>query len=250
MRLFTPNLIDSATISASSETDYLTASNVANELRTKVWRTGTSAAAEWIKFDFGSAKAVTAFIIANHTFSGDTLVALEGNATDSWGSPSFTQAVTLASGTILTTFASQSYRWWRFRFTKPTAGTQRDVGRIFLGTYTEPTDAPDWNGVKVARSDNTSIVRSVGGQEWADRRSNYRKPAADFTACSTTSKDAIDLVVADCGVGKSLFIQPDINTALAEALYVRFAKLPEYQMHSWDGSQFRWNLSLEFNEQV
>jgi hypothetical protein len=250
MRLFSPNLIDAATITASSENDLLLAANVANELRTKVWRTGGSLTAEWIKFDLGAAKAVTGFIIANHTLSTDTLVALEGNATDSWGSPSFTQAVTLAAGTILTTFASQSYRWWRFRFSKPSSATQRDIGRIFLGTYVEPADLPDWNGVQLSRADNTSITKSVGGQEWADRRGNFREVGLTFTACSTTTKDAVEAVVADCGVGKSLFVQPDTNTALAEALYVRFSKLPEWGMHSYDGSGFRWNVNLEFREQV
>lgn len=250
MKLFTPNLIDSATITASTENDYLVASNVANELRTKVWRTGTSAAAEWIKFDLGSAQAVTAFIIANHTFSGDTLVAIEGNSTDSWGAPSFTQGITLASGTILTTFASQSYRWWRFRFTKPTAGTVRDVGRLFLGTYVEPTDLPNWNGVKVTRADNSSVSKSVGGQEWADRRGNYRTASLDLTACSETTRGQIDAVAASCGLGTSLFVQPDTSAALAEALYVRFAKLPEWGMFGWDGTGFRWDTSLEFREQV
>ena len=92
MRLFATNLVDSATITASSENDSLLAVNVANELRTKVWRTGATLTQEWIKFDCGAAQAVTSLILANHTLSTDTLVALEGNATDVWGTPSFTQA--------------------------------------------------------------------------------------------------------------------------------------------------------------
>ena len=68
------NLItyDGVVITASSEYSAdLGPENVADPRRTKAWRTGVSSAAEWIKFDFGSAKAVRALVILDHTLTSN-----------------------------------------------------------------------------------------------------------------------------------------------------------------------------------
>ena len=90
MRVFYDNLIDKTgvTITPSSQVSTLPASNLAHEFRKRVWRTGTSTAAENVVFNLGSAKAVTSVILLDHTLTaGDSAIALEANSADSWGAP-------------------------------------------------------------------------------------------------------------------------------------------------------------------
>src|SRR3990172_264300 len=96
MRILYRNLIDASdvTIAASSEGSDLPAVNVAHPFRSRVWRTGTSIANEWIKFDLGSAMAVQAVILLDHTLTGaDSLIRLQGNATDAWDAPAVEESL-------------------------------------------------------------------------------------------------------------------------------------------------------------
>jgi len=102
-------------------------------------------------------QAVTGAILLNHTLlNTDSAIAIQGNAADSWGAPSFSQALTWSAGVIAATFGSQSYRYWRLTYTKASAGVTRDIGRLFLGAYYQPTDPPDWAGTVGGRTASTS----------------------------------------------------------------------------------------------
>ena len=100
MRLFYNNLIDAdgVVITPTSEVTTLPAENVAHDFRKRVWRTGTSTAAENVVFDLLTAQAVTSIILLDHTLtSGDSSIVLEGNTADSWGAPAFTTTLTYAA---------------------------------------------------------------------------------------------------------------------------------------------------------
>src|SRR5688572_1286488 len=121
MRFFYDNLIDYAAtvITASSQNSAFPANNVANQLREKNWRTGTSTALESVTFDLGSAKSVTSCIVLDHDLTAsDTLIKIQGHTSDSWGAPTIDETLTHSSGVISKTFAGASLRYWRFTFTK------------------------------------------------------------------------------------------------------------------------------------
>lgn len=252
MRIFTPNLIDAAAVVQTkySEATAFPASNLRNPQRTKVWRSGTTAALEWTVFDLGSAQAVTACILLNHTLlAGDSLIKIQGNASDSWGAPSFSQTLTWSAGIIAATFASQSFRYWRLTYTKASAGVTRDLGRLFLGIYYTPTDPPDWAGHK-RRADSLDLkARGPYGQTFGENRGEQRRPELEWSFIPHAQKIALAAMATALGTVVPFFIQVDETATagdeLSEYQYVLFRDKPQFDdagfadETKWDT---RWNL--------
>lgn len=254
MRLFWNNLIDAAGvgISASSAVSTLPASNLANAARTKVWRTGTSVAAEYVTFDLGSAQACTAAIILAHTLlAGDSLIQVRGSTDNFSASNVLVATFTWASGPMLIAFGSASYRYWRIAFTKASAGVARDIGRIFLGTYHETSVQPDYDGYEAANRDLSISQRSIAGQHYSDQRGAMREFRTDFSGILQTELDNLLAIFAAVGTHTSLFIQVDPSgpAELAEPIYCRFTNDLRRQVDGFD-SGLRWNTSLEYTEQL
>jgi hypothetical protein len=256
LRLFYNNLIDASGVGISSTSQASTSlapANVAHEFKTKVWRTGTSVAAESITFDLLSAKDVTSLILFAHTLTGsDTSLELRASTDNFAASDVLIATLTYAASTIKATFSVQTYRYWRVKFTKSAAGESRDIGRIFLGTYYETPIQPDWDGVKITPKDLSAKTRSAGGQTYTDRRSRYRTVTTDFSGVSTTMKDGIKTVTDLTGTATSLFLQVDPNgaTELSEIFYVKFTEAVPREADGIDASDVTWDLKMDFEEML
>jgi hypothetical protein len=242
-------------ITASSEaSSSLAGSNVAHEFKTKVWRTGTSSAAESIVLDLLSAKAATSLILFAHTLTGsDTSLELRGSTDNFAASDVLVATLAYAAGTIKATFSTATYRYWKVKFTKSAAGESRDIGRIFLGTYYETTIQPDWDGLKIMPKDLSVKGRTSGGQTYTERRSQYRMPSVDFSGVSTTMKDAVKTITDAVGTHTSFFIQVDPNgtSEAAEIFYVKFVDAVGRKADgiSSDGD-ISWDLKMDFEEML
>lgn len=231
-RIFSDNLADysSTVITAASASLDLPVANVRHPHRTRPYRTGTATAAEWVKFDLGSAKAVDSLILLDHTLTaGDSAIALEGNATDSWGSPSFSQALTFNADVIAAVLAAaQTYRWWRITFTKSAAGETRDIGRIFLGVAYECELSPKLpQGWEIKRNDLSTTDRARGGQTYSDIRLQYDEIKLTFPGVASDAfVAALHAVAQTVGTHTPLFVQvaPDVDP-YGSLYYAKLSKL-------------------------
>ena len=98
----------------------------------------TGAATVTITLDFGSAATVNTVLLMDHNIGASATITLAMNATDSWGSPSFSTTLTHAVGPITKYFASQSYRYARIKVDDSTnADTYLELSELFVGVYTE-----------------------------------------------------------------------------------------------------------------
>lgn len=253
MRFFYDNLIDYAgvVLTPTSEVSSLPVENVINELRKRVWRTGTSVAAEKIVIDLGSAKAVTSIILLDHTLTAaDTLIKLEANSSDAWGAPPVSETLTWASGTISKTFASQTYRYWRLNFTKSAAGESRDIGRIFLGTYAETEHQPDFAGYDESREDPSRKAKTLGGQTWTDRQEQFDVVTTEMSHVSLTLADQLKTIARAVGQSISFFVQVDTVSPLNTIYYVKFRRAFGRSVVAVD-STLIWDMAkLEMEEQL
>lgn len=252
MRFFYNNLIDGSGVvfTASSEaSDLLGGENIAHEFRSKPWRTGTSSAPETIVIDLGSAQAVTSVILLDHTLtSGDSAIALEGNTADSWGAPAFSQALTWVSGTIAQTFSTQTYRYWRIKFTKSSAAEARSIGRVFLGPYLQPTDIPDYDGYSRKKVDPSRKSKSRAGQTWAEPKAKYCEIDLDLSRFTQTDIDNLETLFDTVGQSKNFFVQVQ-TSGLDDYWYVKFSRDFAASIAGYDGA-FLWDLKLEMEEQL
>jgi hypothetical protein len=230
----------------TSETDGLPVENLANELRTKVWRTGTSTAAENVVIDLGSAQAATCVILLDHNLTAsDSAIALEANSADSWGAPAFSQALTRVAGPISAWFASQSYRYWRLKFTKSAAGQTRDIGRLFLGTYYE---GPTASSFDIKPQDLSKLGRSIGGQNYADARSIYDVIDLGFEVLEKAQYQSLREIADAVGTHTSFFVSVNHDEEPEDWLY--YVKMKGLSGYKAKLSTIYWDSDMDLEEQL
>lgn len=252
MRFWFNNVIDTVgvTFTPTSEVSTLPAENLAHEFRGRVWRTGTSITNEGVVIDLGSAQSVTSVILLDHTLtSGDSTIKIQGNASDSWGAPSVDETLTWASGTISKTFTGGSYRYWRLIFTKASAGVSRDIGRMFLGTYLDTTDAPDYDGYDQRKEDLSRKTKSRGGQTWTDRQAQYCTLDIDCSRFGQTDIDNMAAMFDSVGQSKSFFFQCQTSSPLNAIWYVK-SRRPFGRKVGAYAAEYKWDTNLELEEQL
>ena len=250
-RFLYSNLVDSATITAITESVTLPASNVAHNLRSRVYRTGTTVATERLVFDMGSAKSVTCVVLLDHTLtSGDSGIKLMGNSSDSWGTPSFTQSLTWNSGPIVAFFSSQSYQYWAVEFTKSASSETRDIGRIFIGTYYESARDVPYNGQSIKQIDLSKTGRSKGGQTYSDVGSIYDQITLKFEMIANAQYDQFRIIADAVGTHTPFFVSLNHDTEPQNWLYyVKFRSLQNFTGAILGGVAY-WNTSMTLDEQL
>jgi hypothetical protein len=224
------NRVDAALISASSQAAGLPATNVAQIWKSRPWRS-TGCTDEWIKFDFGAAAAVRAFLAVGFNLTPYATVRIQANATDVWTSPSIDVALTYHAAVLLYLWSSdQSYRFWRLSIVDPgNPDGYIEIGRIFLGQ----TATPDRNFKAWSREpiDPTTIVRSYDGAESFERRTAYDLLTFEFGRVLTSTFDDLFRAV---GLRTYFFVIADYDSILRAdgrhdlSRYVRFDEPPAY----------------------
>ena len=245
-RLMLTNLVDTSTITASSEDAVLVADNVANALRTKVWQTGTSTADESIVFNHGSAKSITCVILLDHDLTaGDSGIVIEGNDADSWGTPAFSQALTRVAGPIAAYFTTKTNVYNRIAFTKSASGETRSIGRVFLGTYIESVVA---GTLRFRTRDLSKHSRAIGGQEYSDIRPNFDQINVGMELVDKADKDTLKPLFETVGTHTPFFVSLNNDVEPVDWIYyVKNSRIPGWSAVS---STNYWSTMLSMNEQL
>jgi len=95
-------------------------------------------------FDWGSAQEVTAVILLNHNLvTGQSTCDFQAHTADSWGTPDYDEALTIADPIIHYPSSPPTKRYARLN---PTDGALSEVsyGEVFIGTYLELTANAWW----------------------------------------------------------------------------------------------------------
>lgn len=278
MIFFFENLVDSqaAALSASSADTEFPVANLQNYLLSKVWRTTGSTASEYLLFDFNTAtgklsgtKVVNALVIAGHNFDGTETIVLKAKDTNSaWGSPSFSQAVTLktrfplsvpksppyAEGTVLdfaVTFASQTYRYWRLEITKSSAADIRQIGRVYLGlSYDAGYQAdPEFGDMSRSFQELANIEKSIGGQVYAERRALYDINNFSVSPIPESVMQYLRYYLRDVGLSLPFFFKLSTTDPLDTPYYVRQRSSIDERCINY-GTEFLWSVGYSFEQQL
>ena len=186
---------DAATVTASSSSaSELGAANVVDPQPSKVWRS-TGDTAEWVKFDLGSAKQITCIGLFNFNFTSGATVTLQANASDSWGAPSYSQALTIAADSDsvvlkrLVYFLDQTYRWWRITIADASnPDGYVEIGRVAAGQYYAPTRNIQ-EQYRYQGQDPSERERLPGAWSPSVSRARYRTADVSFPFANQTQAD-------------------------------------------------------------
>ena len=132
------------TLTASSTASGSAVANLQSDFVAKTWQ-ATGKTDENVVFDLGSAKNTKVAGIFGHNFTSAATVTLQANATDSWGAPTYSQALTVEVDALsdvipkIVFFLDQTYRYWRIRIQDTGNANNVEMGRVWLGSYFQPT---------------------------------------------------------------------------------------------------------------
>lgn len=242
--------VPGVTVSASSTSSGYAASNILNPHKSKIWRTGTSTASEWIELDFGAAVTVTHLGLVAHNFTGGDTIRIKGNASSSWGSPSVNVLITVAApNQIVSLGGSQSYRYWRLEVTKASSGVTRELGALLLGSAYTFAELPAYDGYSDARVDPSRNTKAIGGQEYSEVLPKFSEFSMDWSMVDSTMATNIRTVINSLGVTQPCLLTVDAGGELTEVIYAKLRRLPRIKAHGADAT-LRWDFSLDLEEML
>jgi hypothetical protein len=248
-RILYNNLWDGGTLTDSSEASGYAGTNTQQRWPTRVWRS-TGITSEWIKVNLGSAKAIQALVLHDHNLTAGATVTLQGNATDSWGAPSYNQALTwaVAGDGPYTTFcyfpaSTQTYQWWRLTVadTGNTAG-YLSVGRIFLGPYTGLTRT--YKSRKSSYEDPSVVETSIGGQKTSFQLTRYRTWQYDLPNIASDKSTLLGILKV-VGTSVPWFFCEDSTYPSVMTFYVQYAGAMSFSYNADDYQVEAASMKLE-----
>lgn len=244
--LFFENLVDTATLSASSAVSTLPVTNLQDYEPSIVWRP-TGCTAEYVQSDLGSSQTVQAVIAWNHNWTNASAVRLRVSDNSDMSSPTYdsgsvdgwTSIVGAGEGgaglggvggaPVLSAFNQYRFyrvlllpsgtmgRYVRLDIVDPTnAAGYVQMGRLFIGGYVQPTINFSY-GWKLGWKDLGSTVRTDSGSARLNRRGKYRTLDLTFDFLeegeALTWGDDIGRIV---GSSRDMFVvpEPDATTSI------------------------------------
>ena len=214
IKFLSNNLIDSATITASTADAQYPVTNLNVDHRTKTYRSTSNS--DNIVFDFGGAEECDYFAIVDNYKNGFgvTAITIEANGTDSWGSPAFTTTATLDTtfGVSIKAFSSaQTYRFWRVVLTS-TLG-YCEIANMFIGkAIAISTNGINYNWA-YKNKDLAKITQNREGQKFIDDIGTKKELTnLQFQIMDKTEMDSIFSVYDANRTVKPFFVYLDLET--------------------------------------
>jgi hypothetical protein len=246
------NLLDTATLTASSAAIGFPANNLKNPFRTKTWKTaGATAGTAQLVIDHGTAKAVNAIALTGYPdwLAAPGTLQVEFNDTNVWGAPAATEALTWLAPTtpggnkgsiIKKLAATRTYRYNRLSVVN--APGDWNLGRLFVGTYFEPAIDYGW-GYSEEVVIPSLISKSIGGQAHVDEIEKYRVIRCNGVIETQAQWVLYQAMINIVGMEKEFFVDFNFSGELVEKfIYGSFSKVPTITR------PFHFTYDFEFTE--
>lgn len=221
MRMLLDDKMDDYTIVAASEDADYPAPNAQDPRLSRYTRTTGLSSQTW-KIDAGVGNTITASAAAiiGHNITSGATIKIQGNATDSWGSPTVDETFTHSSGLMVKFFTQSSLRFWRFLVTDASnPDGYIEIGRLFLCTYYQFEELPG-SAFTERVVDTTRRDFSQSGQAYSDIGILYEVYEIDLELIEDATRQALKTQLELVRKHKPLILLPDENnTSKLPALY-------------------------------
>lgn len=225
----------SAIITSSSAESALPLSNLQERQKTTMLRF-TGDTSEWIKMNLAGTAVDMAYIFG-HNLTASATVTIEGNASDSWGSPSYQQTMTrslLYNQYVHIPVSTQTFPWWRITFADASnPDGYIEIGVPWMGVKFEPDGGYKVNSRPMLIT-NGIVIISDGGQASGIYKPSINGFEFNFFIDGTAQRQAWDTFRINVqNVKPFAFTQTPWNstnytTPEDYSHYVRFSAIPEY----------------------
>lgn len=246
MKILYDNHIFNATIDALTENqDYAFTTALIDTRLSKVGRT-VDDSAQTIVFSFDAAVDVDYFLILNHNITLGATVKIQAHDSDSWGSPSVDETLTVGDYIIIEFDETQSYQYWRLYIDDASNPDEYiQIAYCYLG---EALDMPGMNrGMIIPRKSNSVSTKSMSGQLYGDVRLKYKAAEITFNNVDETERQAINDFFDTVDVIRPFVLliwEDDLD--VEPPIYCSLTK--ELEWNKLDIIGLLWSLVLSFEE--
>lgn len=245
---YADNLVDQATITASSENALFPLTNITDPRRTKVFRSAANTTT--IVFDALETSEIDTIIVVDHPnigFGFSTML-VEINGTDEWSSPAYSSAMTLSvrhGVGILEIPTVQNYRFVRITLTSVLGYCE--LSKIFIGKkiLTDRGISYGWTN----KDDDLSIIKENRfGQKFVDIIGRQKIFSGSIKNLDDDNIDMIRNVTDTKGKTKPFFVKIGCTDAMSDPL--RFVAMVFFTNIPNETNRFykNWGMSLQFEE--
>lgn len=173
-----PNLVDTATLTPSSEDANFPVENVQNEQRSIVFKTAAAVTDFNIVIDNAVNTYASEFLIVNHNIPNGATITIDRNTSLSW--PANTVTITwgtLGNVPVVFRWASNNMRYTRLRI--QCTSTILNIGRLIMCVAKTPAINYSWGYTK-RRLDMSEPTLSLGGQIYTNVKSKITEYDFEF----------------------------------------------------------------------
>ncbi len=175
MQIFYNNYITDTSLTASSASEGYDVDNLkVSQLKKDFNFTGNN---ESVIMSFSNATEIKTFIVDMGNMSSTATITLEGNATNVWTSPSYSQVLS-KTDTAAYLLLDETYQYWRITMDDSTV-TTITIGYLFIGgDYLQmPQIDPT---VELFYNTTSSTTISISGQVYGDRGYEFMDTTFNF----------------------------------------------------------------------
>ena len=244
MRIVYDNLVDDAEALTASTADPLyPIENVQNQRLAKRWRV-TDGSAQTVVVDLGDPIEVSTVAILGHSIASGATLTISANATDSWGSPTYSTSLTYNTGVILRFLPSaQTFRYWQFGIND--AGNTFEVGRLWLSGY-QQIKPSSLLGFTVEKKRSDVVAYGRDRQKYATEGVGWRAFELSFPRTGGSALTAIQTVLDSIGQHKSVIFcnfDTDRSYEIVEPCYCSVEG--DVAFRHTNRMRFEWSVTLE-----
>lgn len=202
---------------------------------------------EFLKWDFGISSNPTALVLlfprnTSNKFTPESVIKIQGNETDVWDNPSFSQTISFDTNT-LALFSSEGFhtepvRYWRLYLEdKSNPLNYLEIGCVYLGDFiTTSVGTPQFPFTKNF-IDNSVTSYSESGASFSDIRQKCETFEFSYLGLSLEEKESFDDLFETFGITNPFIASFDPNEVIGtkENLQVKLVKLtsaPDFELIS------------------
>lgn len=215
---------------------------------------------EYLKWDLGSAFNPKAFIIfgLRNTpikISETATITLEGNASDAWTSPSYSQVLTYNARAIAVIdtdgLHTSALRYWRLKIVDQlnTYGYV-EISNVYFGDAFDSAQGGIRFPLRSRLVDLSKISYGRSGNPFSDKIQTTKEIDINWELLGVADKESLSTFVEDVGTNKSFFIAFDPNGVFSsdfqnEIYLARFTSPPSFDLTRPGLFSSSWNIREE-----
>ncbi len=187
------------------------------------FRSGLDTTSVTLVCDLGGATAISAFVLGDHNLTDTATITLEANATNSWGSPAYSQAVTRLELAYL--YLNETYRYWRVVIDDASNATGYvEIGILYLGGYLELTRNADWGASHDLAFTLTESLSAFGVRRNLVnvKHETFALTYSFLSTAETTALRTMAITVNDATTGRVAPLLLHLFSDESDTLYVVF----------------------------